>query len=280
MFDFDLFLFLYKRLSVPCYAYLDDSENRIIVDEKENRIIELIQEYKPEYHILRRGEALIFSKISIEQLKRKKMLLVSIHRDTVFQFKDSFQLSNYYEKRIGQTPMVFYSGNIDNTIHVAISLYLMIKLDLPGEIVFAFTFGEESSNVKKMPNYWMIGAEATLAYFQSQSTPLHLALVLDICYFDPESEILSVIRNNFANDYWNRIKSMAEKFSSKTEFIERYGSNETLFYSKKGINTLNVTAPSNSKSIHSLDAEISSNRVEHTINLLFYLFHNLKDWFF
>jgi hypothetical protein len=279
MFDLDLFLFIYKELSVPCFEYLDASETRIIIDQKEEKIIHLIEKFNPKYNILYRGEALIFSKLSVDTLKETSALLVSIHRDTVFHTHDSSILSSTHKIKEGTGEIISIAGNIDNTIHCAIAVFLMIKEELPENVLFAFTLGEESSNMKKKPEYWMSGAAAALEWIRTNEISLNLAMVLDICYFDPEKNILSLIRNNYAEQYWDRIIKTAKKFSTQIEFIERLGTNETLFYSKMGIPTLNITAPSDTKSIHSLDAEISSKRVEHTTALLKYLFDNLREWY-
>ncbi len=279
MFDQPLFLFLYTELSVPCFEYLDGSKKRVIVDQKEEKIINLLKKFNSKYQILSRGEALIVSKLSLDGLKQTVPLLISIHRDTVFHTEDAASLSSMRIEKKESEETVYICGNIDNTIHNAIALYLMIKFELPDAVVFSFTLGEESSNVEKMPAYWMTGAASTLDFFRSNQILLNFAMVLDICYFDPESKILSLIRNNFAEKYWNRIIAVTKNDSAQIAFIDRLGTNETLFYSKMGIPTLNITAPSDSKSIHSLDAEISLKRVEYTINLLKYLFDHLHQWY-
>ena len=89
MFDSALFIDLYKRLSVPCFEYLDEIRKRVIVDEKEKIILEILQTSFKRYHVLSSGESLIFSKLSVEELKDKKIILA---KDIESNFK--FELSN------------------------------------------------------------------------------------------------------------------------------------------------------------------------------------------
>jgi len=270
---------LYKALSVPSYGFLTEDARRVVVDFREDKILDLIKTYDLPYQVICKGESLILSKKSLKHLQNKKVMLISVHRDTVFIDTKAEDLASSYFKDENDPETLYFKGNIDNTIHIAISFYMMIHFDLPADVIFAFTLGEESSNFKNMPEYWMSGADETLEFLRKNNIKPKLALVLDICYLDPQSPHLTLVRNNYSPKHWKKLKAISNVFENKVGFIEKIGSNETAFYNMENIPTFNVTAPSNTASIHSLNAEISSTRVAHTIKYLAYLFKNLKKWY-